>query len=91
MIHEQDTEVLVGNLQPMQSLISKDIAQPRFNMALLGVFAAVGIFGVIGYNVAQRTKRSAFACSRRATSRHAANGLVAKLQPCRGSDYLQAW
>jgi predicted permease len=62
-IHRVDADQAVGHMQTMETVMSDSVAQPRLEVALLSVFAAiaaalamVGVYGVVAYSAARRVR-----------------------------------
>ena len=62
-IHRVDPDQAITHVETMEQVVSDSVAQPRLQLVLLGIFgslagllAMVGVYGVVAYSAAQRTR-----------------------------------
>ncbi|HEY2798040.1 MAG TPA: ABC transporter permease [Thermoanaerobaculia bacterium] len=62
-IHRLDPNQAISDMQPLTEVVAETVAGPRFLTLLVGVFgaaalllAAIGVYGVISFSVARRTR-----------------------------------
>ncbi len=62
-IHNIDSDLPLANIKPLSAVVSDSMTEPRFAMLVLAAFGAlaliiatIGLYGVVSYNVAQRTQ-----------------------------------
>ena len=83
LISTMDPQLALPKIESTEALVAKSISGPRFTMLLLTTFtllalilAAVGLYGVMAYSVAQRTREIGIRIALGATQRMIAKAVV---------------